>query len=171
MKVVKIFLVLQVVLSILVSGVGVDVYYHYCGKTGNKHTSFYIKAKCSPDEDVHKAGDCCETNIKNVTNRHTICCHQHTVGEDTGDMLLSNHCTDEYKQYSADLTSTISKDNLKLFIPIECIKTNSLYNNEIAEKDCEAYLRRISPLIYKPKFKLFLYFNMKVFPSEPFISS
>lgn len=166
-KTVKISLALLMALSMVASGLGIDIYYHYCGETGNRHTSVYFKTDCGPEESAHNQASCCASEPETVAAES--CCHSEEMKRhiDTA-CTLANHCADEYKHHSEELVTTINNDNdIQLFVPYDIIRTNHLFINNLEETEMAGYLSRMPPLITHPFKKLFIFISMRVSSPEP----
>ena len=157
-------MVLQVIISIIISGQGVDIFYHYCGESGLMAVSLYSRANCGNDINRSGYSHCCAVKTHEEIN-HIHCCNNfHTEEKET---LKNSQCSDEHKLYLADLTTTVSPFKVILLAPVETRLFHQEPTNDLVDKDYENYIRHKPPPIIKPFKKLYLFVNKKDFPSEP----
>jgi hypothetical protein len=164
---VKISLALFMTLSMLASGLGIDIYYHYCGETGNRHTSIYYKADCSPETDKHTETSC-GSEIDCPEAEASCCHHDISAPKKQFDDEYDNHCSNEHKNYSEELISIISNnDDLNFFVPWDIIRINYIYIEELNQSGLKNYLKQTPPLIKSPYKKLYIFTGMKISSTEP----
>lgn len=166
-KLIKILLALIMTLSMVASSLGIDIYYHYCGETGDRHTSIYYKTDCSPETDKHNEATC--SSEVDCYNAEASCCHHDISATDKhDDYEYSNHCSDEHKHYSEELITIISNnDDINFFVPWDVIRINYIYINNLNESGLKNYLLHSPPLIKSPYKKLYIFTGMKISSTEP----
>ncbi len=113
-NVVKISLALFMALSMIASGLGVDIYYHYCGHTGDSHTSLFFRTDCGPGETSHGSQSCCGIAPLPVEHDES-CCHGNTAATATR-CAIDSHCSDKYEHHSEEIISTVNYSDEFTFI-------------------------------------------------------